>query len=33
MAQGWLEMADERCGDYLFKALIDEFNQRQMVEL
>jgi hypothetical protein len=32
MAQRWLEMAGETFGDRLFNALIDEFNQRQMVE-
>jgi hypothetical protein len=32
MAQRWLEMARETFGDRLFNALIDDFNQRQMVD-
>jgi hypothetical protein len=32
MAQSWLEMSAERLGDRLVNALIDDFNQRQMVE-
>jgi hypothetical protein len=32
MAQRWLEMAGETFGDRLFNALIDDFNQRQMVD-
>jgi hypothetical protein len=32
MAQRWLEMAGEAFGDRLFNALIDDFNQRQMVD-
>jgi hypothetical protein len=32
MAQRWLEMAGETFGDRLFNALIDDFNERQMVD-
>ena len=32
MAQRWLEMAGETFGDRLFNALIDDFNDRQMVD-
>jgi len=31
MAQRWFELADEPFGDRRFEALIDEFNQRQMM--
>jgi hypothetical protein len=32
MAQRWLEMAGETFGDRLFNALIDDFNERQMID-
>jgi hypothetical protein len=32
MAQRWFEMADATFGDRRLKALIDDFNQQQMVD-
>jgi hypothetical protein len=31
MAQRWFELADEPFGDRRFDALIDDFNERQMM--
>jgi hypothetical protein len=31
MAQKWLELAGEQCGDRVFHEIIGEFNQRQLL--